>query len=1042
MANEFKPNEAQRKAVDFPIDRPLKVVAGAGTGKTAVLTERFVRIVEKHAVMPSRILALTFTKKAAAEMQRRIVRELYRKKLLNRSEAPLMLWIGNFHSIALRLLRQHALVAGLDPSFGNINETEGQLLLAEVVTDFLNKKLGASIEADEFESLMIERVDDFLRNASGVVNRLKGQVVDLETYGNILSSGLEDDYRAIERNLRETVDNDTLHGNTRRAARKRLESLPTAKAHERLLLDAVQEIRMAYARELEKRDELDFNDLISYACRLAEAEPSVKARFDYILVDEFQDTDGAQLRLLEALSDDLKNVTVVCDRKQSIYEWREARPENITDFPGESIFLDENYRSVGEILDSANFFISQTMESEKALRPALDGGRGRAGEPRVKLFRASCAEEEADYVASEIARLAGEYTPGDVAILMRSVRASDHIENALRARRIPHTIVGGKGFHDLSETKDLFALLRLIENPFDDISMTRVLQSPIVGLSDAALYALRRPDAKSVECLYDSLQKSGRPLEDVDPHVRARAEMCVEAIGELSRERWSLTIGETVSEMLARTNYIKYLTCIEGARGPRFSNVSRFYKNAALFEERNPGAALADFITYMETTMAGDSGSSAAAQPEDAVRVMTVHQAKGLEFPVVFVMNLRKGGSGLPLKYRGGGFGYNERFGVFAGKLPDGKSLVRYEGGYGVNVKETLKAGQFDEENRIMYVAMTRAERLLYLTTPQADVEDDFFSQMEEYADGAGAESVEVIHSFESPAEPSEGGGENDSAATEEEIRLEAEAAVERIRREPATAMGAERATVRLSYSRLSLFRQCPAKYALRYVYNLPLAPHEESQDETYRHIDAFTLGNLMHDTLMHFHRRQRLDAPSDAIEILENLAASLPPAVVNSARDMLEKYLRHPLSKIQTLHEEKEFHWKIAGDAIDIVFEGKVDRVHLDKGVLTIVDYKTGERYAESHELQLGMYRLAMGEALGERDLRTSNYYLSTGEEDECSFSVEELRVIREGIVEDACKIAAGDFSISEGGGGRYSGCGDCGYEIFCKYGPEAAKL
>ena len=168
MTSDFKLNDAQRKAVEFPIDKPLKVVAGAGTGKTAVLAERFVHIVERDQISPSRILALTFTKKAAAEMELRIARKLLGKGLINRSETPLLLWVGNFHSICLALLRQHALLAGLDPSFGTIDDTEQRLVLANVIMDFLNKRLGDS-NPDRFENLMIERIGNFSGNAATVV---------------------------------------------------------------------------------------------------------------------------------------------------------------------------------------------------------------------------------------------------------------------------------------------------------------------------------------------------------------------------------------------------------------------------------------------------------------------------------------------------------------------------------------------------------------------------------------------------------------------------------------------------------------------------------------------------------------------------------------------------------------------------------------------------------------------------------------------------------------------------------------------------------
>jgi DNA helicase-2/ATP-dependent DNA helicase PcrA len=1027
MTHDLKLNDAQRRAVEFPIDHPLKIVAGAGTGKTAVLTERFVHIVERHHIRPSRILALTFTKKAAAEMEQRIIRKLLRRGLMNRSEAPLLLWIGNFHSICLALLRQHALVAGLDPSFGTIDDTEQRLLLADVIADFLNQRLNLS-DSKRFEALMIDRIDDFSRNAAGVVNRLRSYYLELDNVRDMLIDTLEGKYLAVKRELIDAADDTSLRKTERRKAKESLELLPVSKAHEMLLADAVSAICTAYARKLGEQDILDFNDLIAYTCRLADNEPLLKDRFDYLLVDEFQDTDGAQYQLLEALSDSMKNVTVVCDKKQSIYEWREARIENIETFPGEPIFLDENYRSFGEILDSANDFIARTMGDEKALRPAHAGGRGRAEEPRVRLYRAANNEEEADYVASEIHRLLEQYGADKIAILMRSVRASGAIEDALRSRGIPYSTVGGRGFYDISESKDLVALLRLIENPFDDFSMARVLKSAVIGLADATLYELRGPGKKPTKSFYDALRHFDEILLGVHPLVRARLQALGETINELSDRKWSMTIGETVSELILRTNYLKYLACIEGTRGPGFTNVSRFYKTATLFEERNPGAGLGEFLAYMEMSMAGNVGPANAQSPKGAIQIMTVHQAKGLEFPVVFVVNLRKGA--FPLTYKAGGFGHDERFGLYAVKLPDGKHSVRYKTG----IFEILKDRQNHEENRIMYVAMTRAEELLYLTTPQSHNDNDFFGGIEEFVASTGTGSAEIVNSYESSERVAALQVEEGRNLSEDEIMQAAEQAVARIQRRPKETTAGEANLITLSYSRLSLFRHCRAKYALRYVYNLPLAPHEESREEDYRHIDAFTLGNLLHDVLMHFHRRRRIGTAADAFEILDSLSASISQALVKTAKKMLDVYMRHSLSRTETLREEEEFHWKSADDAFEIMFEGKIDRIHREGETLKIVDYKTGEDHGESHGLQLGIYRLAMEEVLGEHDILTSNFYLSTGEEVVRSFSPDDLHKIRRHLLEDARKIASGDFRISTTDRRNASYCGGCGYGTFCK--------
>jgi len=1036
MSNNLTPNRAQLKAIRYAIDKPLKVVAGAGAGKTAVLTYRFMHLVEKHQIAPQRILALTFTKKAAAEMQDRITAELLRKKLIDRAEAPLLLWIGNFHSVCHRLVRQSALLVGVDPSFAVIDEAEQRLIVDEVVDDFLNKRLSESPSSDAFDALMIERVGEFAQNMVTVLNRIKNHFPAARSGRDTIASRLNDHYDIVGQGLNETISNETIHGNTREAAQKRLESLPGAYAHERLMLDALWTIFQEYEQRLEAHDLLDFNDLILTTCRLVEIDPSLKNHFSYILVDEFQDTDRGQYRLLEILSDNFRNVTVVCDKKQSIYEWREARIENIDDFPGESIFLDENYRSVGEILDAANCFISHSMPEEQPLKPAETGGRGRADSTRVKLFRAPSREIEALHIAGEICDLieAGTCNPGDISILMRSINAAGEYEKALRTCGIPYTTVGSRGFYELEEAKDLLALLRILSNPFDDLSMTRIMQSAIVGLSDASLSALCSARKHPESSIYDVLKNKEALADDFRPLVRERLQNFLRTLDELSNLRWWLSIGELISEVLDRTDYLKYLVSIEGPRGPRFSNVARFYKTAAFFEERHLGAGLEEFLSYLDTSTGAETGTSADDPGSGVVQIMTVHQAKGLEFPVVFIVNL--GPTSFPLQFRADGFGYDEKAGLFVRKIPHEKYSVRYEGGYGVNIEEQLRERHQMEENRIMYVAMTRAKNHLYLTTSTSDKKNgkDFFQNIENVATEIGAECGEVLDTATILAHMPERGDRTAEGMTIEDIKSGARKALDRISRgacvEPVSQVSG---TITMSYSRLAMFRHCPMKYALSHVYSLPLSPHEESLEEAHQHADAFALGNLLHRTLMLYHRGRRTGRNMDILKIFKDIAGSVSRETMSAGKKMIEDYLNSPLSRVDTLYEEKEFHWLIKDGSYKIFFEGKVDRIDRDGTSLKIIDYKTGAHKSTSHTFQLAIYRLAMESILSEQDIRTSNFYLSKGEEVECRFSRGELGNILSGIAEDARKIADGEFEVEADGKHKDRNCANCGYEPFC---------
>jgi ATP-dependent exoDNAse (exonuclease V) beta subunit len=514
----------------------------------------------------------------------------------------------------------------------------------------------------------------------------------------------------------------------------------------------------------------------------------------------------------------------------------------------------------------------------------------------------------------------------------------------------------------------------------------------------------------------------------------------VAIIDELANARGSLTLGELFSELLDRTGYLKYLSSLEGLRGARFSNVASFYKMATSFEERNPAAGLEEFLSYMDAAMTAAASASPLGSETDSVQIMTVHQAKGLEFPLVFVVNLGPGA--FPLKFRSANLGYDERFGLFARRLPQDVPTVRYEGGYGVGIEERLRETHYLEENRIMYVAMTRAKDLLYLTTPvpKDGASDYFFQLIEEFASEGGGESVALATPVTAAASIPTPEKEAAAHIGIEEIKEIAAEAVQRVSRLlPGRYAPDAGGTIGLSYSRLALFRRCPMKYALRYLYNLPLAPHEESEDESHPFdgVNASLLGTLLHRTLMQYHGARKGGVKADAPEIFAELcrAHRCPKNMVQTGNAMIERYLATPLSEVETLYEEKEFHWRMEEDSRQIMFEGKVDRVHREGGSLKVVDYKTGMRDEKSHPLQLAMYRLAIESVLGEEGILTSNFYLSTGEEVEYRFSTDELREIRDGIIEDARKIAGGDFGVDVKGEHRARDCADCGYESFCPF-------
>jgi DNA helicase-2/ATP-dependent DNA helicase PcrA len=1026
----FQSNAAQKRAIEFPVDRPLKVIAGAGTGKTEVLTRRFVHLVRRYKFQPQKILALTFTKKAAAEMQHRIVQSLITESLIDKGEAALLHWIGNFHSISLKLLKQNPLSVGLDPSFEIIDEIEQRILFNAVVDDFLDKRLPESMSCS-FEELLVDDPESFADDLFAVISRIKSHFIGPEELRGRLSENLGNGYKSVSEILTETIDNEDLHKNTRRAAENRLGALEHELPVEKLLIQAVFSIYRAYQGRLSNRNLLDFNDLVFHAYKLAKADPELKNKFEYILVDEFQDTDRGQYLLLEALSHGLQNVTVVGDKKQLIYEWREAWLQNIETFPGETIPLEENYRSFGQILKASNEFIGRIMREEPALVPALMGGRGHAANPPVELIRAANREVEASFVAREIRRLIDQgHSPGEIVILSRTVLFSRLLEDALNREGVMYSAVGGCGFYDMQETKDISALLRVVCNPFDDANMVRVLQSEVIGLNDFSLHGICASRKGEVASIYEAIRGNG--CCEIDSALAAKAKMLIQAVEELARIKWKLSLGEIFSEALKRVNYLKYLSSQEGLRGPRFSHVAFFYKMASQFEERHPRAGLEEFLEYLETSGAGALRSAPGDSASDKVQIMTIHQAKGLEFPIVFLAGVAP--AVFPTYSRGGNIGYEQQFGIFA-KKRSGKPFVRYE----LQIEKYLREKHFLEENRLMYVAMTRAKNCLYVTTHASDKENeqDFFQALEIFSKGNFSDVVSrTVEGTESLAEPKGHATiekRTDKGVSFSEIMDATAAAIERLNVLDAIPKPAAASPI-LAYSKLALFRRCPKRFALQHLYKLSfLSEMEVEHDEVALDAGGRVLGNLLHQTLMYYHRLQKENKNPDALLIFEHLARreQCSRKIIESGRDMLRKYLKTDLSRITTLYEEKVFRWNITDGDFEFRVTGIIDRVHRQGEKLKIVDYKSGS-VDDAHAFQLALYRMALENAMNERGILTSIFSLSSGKEAEYTFSDKQLEKVREEIIDCARRISRGDFPPCDNTQSSTE-CRKCEFSGFC---------
>ena len=619
-------NPEQREAATH-FEGPLLVLAGAGSGKTRVLTHRIAWLVDEMGVDPSSILALTFTNKAAGEMRDRI------RKLLGKE--PQGMWIGTFHAIGARILRRDATRLGWTPGFTVYDAADAEALVKRIVRDQLR--------------LDLKRWPP--RAIHSAISAAKNELTSPDDYA--------------------------------RAA---------ADPYERVVADTYP----LYQKALRDANAFDFDDLLVKPVELFRMNERVlehyRARFPFVLVDEYQDTNRAQYVLLRLLAEEHQNLFVVGDDDQSIYGWRGADIRNILDFekdfPGaRTVRLEQNYRSTQTILDAANRVIAENRDRKgKTLRTENAVGE------RLTLIECADDRDEADWVAAEInARMAddGSLRLRSFVVLYRTNAQSRSLEEALRREGMPYRVIGGTRFYERREIKDALAYLRLVANPAADEAFLRIVNVPRRGIGDASLARLGEYAAAQGIPLLLAAERAGSVDEIRGPAARALPELAG-LIRKHAAVVERLPLDETLRALVVDTGLIESLKQ-EGAEGEdRIRNVEELIAGTADLEAglREHDPELAE-----EMEEAGEPGPRAIDQflahvalvadidqhdpKADAVSLMTLHNAKGLEFPVVFITGLEDGL--FPL------------------------------------VRAMDEPKQLEEERRLFYVGITRAERKLYL---------------------------------------------------------------------------------------------------------------------------------------------------------------------------------------------------------------------------------------------------------------------------------------------------------------------------------------
>jgi DNA helicase-2/ATP-dependent DNA helicase PcrA len=598
-----KLNPQQREAV-LAVEGPVLVLAGAGSGKTRVLTERIAYLIRERGVSPERILAFTFTNKAAGEMRARV------ERLLERRDLPM--WVGTFHATGLKILRREAEQLGLHRNFAVYDEDDSLRLIRDIVK-------GKGWNLDE--------------NPPGLIRHRI----------SCWKSALVQPAEAVER----AADvNEGRHA----------------------------EVFKGYAAGLVANNALDFDDLIARVVELFTGHPRVKERyarqFQYVLVDEFQDTNTIQMLMIDALASHHRNLFVVGDDDQAIYGWRGATVENILQFDrvyeGAAVIrLEENYRSTNAILKAANQLI---LHNKGRKGKELWSRRGAGEKPRLYLVEDEV--EEADRVRELIIEaIRAGVRRSDIAVLYRTHAQSRAIENALRTGGLPYQIIGGVRFYERREIRDILGYLKLINNPADNVNFKRIVNVPRRGIGAVTIERIEKAAAGG-----SLLVALGRreTLEGIPKAQRDAVESFSRLIASFQIKAKQAPVNELLRDLIAAVRYREHLTDDPKTTETRLENLDELIVETERFTAGAPDPTLSAFLEGIALMSDVD-----ALKGEETVALMTLHNAKGLEFKIVFITGLEEG------------------------LLPHYSSFENHE--------------ELEEERRLFYVGITRAEDRLCL---------------------------------------------------------------------------------------------------------------------------------------------------------------------------------------------------------------------------------------------------------------------------------------------------------------------------------------
>lgn len=923
-------NTEQQAAVEHDAG-PLLIVAGAGTGKTTVVTKRIAWLILSGRGTTEEILALTFTEKAASEMEERVDRML--------PYGYVNLWISTFHAFCDRILREHGLEIGL-PTDYKLLDTTAQWMLVRKHFDRFNlsyyRPLGNPTKF----------IHALLRHFS----RAKDEVITPE------------DYVKYAQTL--SLDADIENPEISEAAR----------------VNEIANAYHVYQQLLLESSALDFGDLVNYCLQLFKERPRIleqyQNQFKYIMVDEFQDTNIAQYELVKLLAGKHRNLAVVCDDDQSIYKFRGASVSNILtfekDFPDATrVFIVENFRSYQNILDCAYDFIIKNNPNRLEYQLNQSGTRvlnkrliaKRAGTGIIEHLHCNTATDEAKGVAEQIISLK-EKQPDlswrDFAVLVRANDAADPFIRAFARRGIPYEFLASRGLYNKGVVLDVLSYLRVLANFHDSVSLYRVLSIGAWDIAVETVATLAQYANKKGISLFDALAFA--PTFSVDADEQKKIVELQMRLADHARLARTASVGRVVLEFLNRTGYLMWLVKSSGdgtdqktvTDTGQLAFLNQLYKKIQSFEESAPDTSVAAFVSLIDLEMESSEQGALPGEEDsfDTVKILTIHASKGLEWPYVFLTNM-----------------VDRRFPTIerrdAIELPDAL------------IKEIIPEGDMhlEEERRLCYVAVTRARDGIFFTSA-----DDY----------GGARKKKLsrflyelgVASMEAPVARAK------VSASFDDIEITTTVPM-------TTAAGKTYTLpLALSFTQLKAFETCPLQYKFAHILRIPVAGRPSfsygksmhaTLEQLFQTIQERTTASQQTLFTPVAHNNEipvtldELMAMYDAAWIDDWYPSKkLQDEYYEKGRESLRRLYEHvSANPVTPIYLEAAFTLKIG----DIILKGAIDRIDPGPdGTFHIIDYKTGKVPERPEKEQLIIYQIAAEESFGKKVHALTYYYLEDG--------------------------------------------------------------